>query len=455
MKKRIAMSLLGIMLFQNALFMNTALAEEITNHSGISSNAENILDTPEWERIKTNPIISEALNEINADPDFAEVVQGSNTNLNPSTSQNDSVKKINVSNFEELKAALTTTELLEVNIIADITLDGNIYIPVTGKVVMGNGHKLDMNSHDIKLDIENGEAEINDLSIEKTNIFGFFWSDKKSVRVTYNNIHVTGNQMTYLPYGELILEGDCFSVAYLEEVYQGNKLTITPNANVTMISFGILTSCIDLFGEGAELNVAKDGNLSAYGINKGLQGGSKLKLTNEGFLKLRGRLNVALHIDDQSTAEFLDGSEFIGISYGTVEEGAEATNGKIIVRSGASFDVTSSGNQGTVITGDELTFEEGSRFSMTNLNEQGKGAVMGSWLSKTKVNIKSSTGIRTWERGSDPTGEPTNSYEGSLEASFSLDGYENTVKQENMTCNNQDFANNYSTGDVSKIVGGY
>ena len=62
MKKRIAMSLLGIMLFQNALFMNTALAEEITNHSGISSNAENILDTPEWERIKTNPIISEALN---------------------------------------------------------------------------------------------------------------------------------------------------------------------------------------------------------------------------------------------------------------------------------------------------------------------------------------------------------------------------------------------------------
>lgn len=160
-------------------------------------------------------------------------------------------------------------------------------------------------------------------------------------------------------------------------------------------------------------------------------------------------------MDDQSTAEYLEGNEFIGISYGTVEEGAEATNGKIIVRSGASFDVTSSGNQGTVITGDESTFEEGSRFSITDLNEQEKDAVMGSWLSKTKVNIKSLTGIRTWERGSDLEGEPTNSYEGSLGASFSLDGYENTIKQENMTSNNQDFANNYNTGDVSKIVGGY
>lgn len=174
MKKRITMGLLGIMLFQNALCMNTAFAEENTNHSGISSNAENTLDTPDWERIKTNPIISEALNEMNSDPDCAEAVQGNNNNLNPSSSHNDSVKKINVSNFEELKAALTTTELLEVNIIADITLDGNIYIPVTGKVVMGNGHKLDMNSHDIKLDVENGEAEISDLSVEKTNIFGFF-----------------------------------------------------------------------------------------------------------------------------------------------------------------------------------------------------------------------------------------------------------------------------------------
>lgn len=45
------MNLLGISLFQNSLFMNAAFAEENTNHSGISSNAENILDTP---RMGTN-----------------------------------------------------------------------------------------------------------------------------------------------------------------------------------------------------------------------------------------------------------------------------------------------------------------------------------------------------------------------------------------------------------------
>lgn len=59
------------------------------------------------------------------------------------------------------------------------------------------------------------------------------------------------------------------------------------------------------------------------------------------------------------------------IANDTVEEGVEATSGSMYIRKGTTFDVESQGTQGTVIVGDQLVFEEGSNFTITNHNSKG------------------------------------------------------------------------------------
>lgn len=357
-----------------------------------------------------------------------------------------------VSTWEQFKAAIEDETVTDITLANDLTLESKIYVSGTVKNIHGDGFTIDADKHQIEINKDNTVGLIENCKIRNTEIYGLFWSPNKSVEVTYKNIDHQGNQLIYLPNGKLILDGTVTSNSTLEEVFQGKELELLPNSKVNFQNSSTGLSPVSQLGADSSLKVGKGATFTVNSNAISIKGGSRYSLVNEGTINATSAKHTAIHGATDSIYEFKDGSSLKAIAHDTVEEGMEATSGSIYVRKGASFEVESQGTQGTVIAGDELVFEEGSNFSVTNNNS--KGAILGTYPVPSSVSLASSKGLNTWNRGNVSAAIPDKAYQNFTSATFELSGYLNTVSQTNMVTSDSDFASNYKTGEVGKITGG-
>ncbi|WP_159458331.1 immunoglobulin-like domain-containing protein [Listeria sp. ILCC797] len=359
---------------------------------------------------------------------------------------------ITVNTFTELKSALLDNEITDITLGADITLSSTLYPRGTNKTIHGNGFTINANLKQIKLVSSGAVAKMDNIKIINTDVYGLFWSDANDVKVTYKDVEHTGRQLVYLPSGELILDGQVSSMSTSEEVYQGNKMTVLPGATVDFESTTINRSLapVTLMKTDSQLIVGEGAHLNIKSAAANIWGTTNTKLINNGHMDLTSDRYQNIHLSTYSTMQFNNGSTLKANSGDTVEEALEATSGSIFVQSGATFEVTSKGTQGTIITGDQLVFEDGSNFSITNNND--RGAVFGTYSRSSDVTLESQEGIQVWNRGA-LTSEPIN-YAGPLVATFNLNGYSSSVSQSKLVSNNINFKDDFKTSSTGKITGG-
>jgi hypothetical protein len=359
-----------------------------------------------------------------------------------------------VSTWAQLQTALMDNNVTDISLAADITLGATTIPTGLNKTIHGNGHTINANFNQIKLGAAGAVGKMENVKLTNTDIYGLFWSDAKNVTVTYKDVDHSGRQMIYLPYGELILDGKVSSYVTVEEIFQGNKMTVLPGATVDFESTPAsrALSPVLLMSTDSRLTVGKDAHLNIVSNAANIWGPANSSLVNNGHMNLESKRNQAINLSTGSTMQFNTGSTFKAISGDTVEEAVEATSGSIIVNSGATFEVESNGVQGSIITGNQLVFANGSSFSITNHNRS--GAVFGSYAKPTNVTIESAEGVQTWNRGVLISQQPSFNYSGPLSANFNIDGYLSGVTQTGLTSNNASFQNTFRTGNTGKIVGG-
>ncbi|MBA3927763.1 immunoglobulin-like domain-containing protein [Listeria rustica] len=361
---------------------------------------------------------------------------------------------VEVSNWAELKAALTNATITDIYFSKDITIGETTIVKSTLKNIHGNGFTLDANLKQIKLDTANTTGLMEDLKIKNTDIYGLFWGSAADIKVTYRDIEHNGRQMIYLPDGELIIEGTVSSNSTVEEVFQGKQLTIKDNANVNFVSSATgrtISPITFLYADGG-LYVGKNATLKVRSNAATIYGGTNSTIVNYGNMDLESYKFQAIHLASKGAMYFQPGSVLKAVAGDPVEESVQANDGSIFVAAGATFEVEGNGTQGAVITGANFTLAEGSNFSITNFNAA--GSALGTYTVPTNVTIQSRQGVSTWDRGSIRNAMPTASYSGALNANFTLSGYLNSVKQTNMSSNNAQFSSLYNTGKTGKITGG-
>lgn len=356
----------------------------------------------------------------------------------------------NVSNWEEFKAAIEDSTVTDISLTADISLNSTLLAKGNVKNIYGNGHTIDAKLNEIKLYSANAEGLMRNVKIINTDIYGLLWSDAADVKVTYENVEHDGKQLIYLPFGTLILEGKVISHCTEEEVFQGLNLEVLADADVILETKSLVNSPINQYFTNASLKVGKNAKLNVSGNALAITGGYNFNIDSEGEMLVSSDKSTAIHGLSGSSYTFKDGSSLKAVANDPIEEGVEATNGSIYVHKGATFDVESSGVQGTIISGKSLVFEDGSNFSVTNNNST--GVVFGSYGGATNVQLHSSVGLNTWKMGA--ISDSPKMYENSINAIFDLNGYLNTVIQQNMDSNDDDFAANFETGQTGKITGG-
>ncbi len=385
-----------------------------------------------------------------------------------------------VSTYEEFAQALADPSVIDITLSADIQLARHTPVYGEKKMIHGENHLIDANRYQTELMTLDAEVVVEQMQIQQTDIYGLFWSPLE-VKVTYRDIAHSGHQMIYLPVGELIIDGKVTSDCDLEEVYQGKKLTISEdsqaefkntsvahsaifqeaaNSSIDIQSKGALiadssdssTPAIYVVGSGGKLALDSNSQLNVRAKNIGISGGVDYHLESNGQLEVVSSKHTAIHLRSGGTMTFNGESQTKAIANDPIEEGVQANDGSIVVKSGATFLAESKGTQGTVITGENLVFERGANFSITNHHES--GAVFGSYTVPTSVSIDSEEGIQTWNRGGNFEADADAVYQGPVVATFELSGYLNTVKQTKFISENADFLAHYQTGEVGKITGG-
>ncbi|MBC1474818.1 hypothetical protein HB852_09340 [Listeria grandensis] len=359
-----------------------------------------------------------------------------------------------VSTWMELKSALTNAIVTDIYLDADITVGEATTVTSTTKNIHGNDHTLNANLKHIRLTTANTVASMEDLKITNTDTSGLFWGDVENLKVTYKNIDHNGQQLMFLPKGELIIEGTVSSNSTAQEVFEGKQLTIKDNANVNFVSSatGRSVSPITFLVDNGGLYVGKKANLKVRSNAATIYGGTNSTIINYGNMDLKSEKFQAIHLASKSNMYFQEGSVLKAVAGDTVEESVQTNDGSIYVEKGATFEVEGNGTQGAVIMGGTFELAEGSNFSITNFNRN--GSALGTYTTPANVIMKSDKGISTWDRGTVTNPMPTATYPGLLNAEFRLSGYLNSVKQTELKSNNTLFDNTYNTGKTGKIVGG-
>lgn len=358
---------------------------------------------------------------------------------------------VTVSSWSEFEAALKDKNVTDVSLNNNIQVEAAFLAKGLTKNIHGNGHTIDADNHDVKLDTINAVGEIDNAKIVNTNSLGILWSDLSNVKVTYRNVEHSGKEMLQLYHGELILDGTVSSTSGSEEVFEGQHLTINPNAVVDFSNSSSSHSPIQIITSHGKMSVGSGAVLTVNSVAKCIDGVAYTQLENNGTMRLKSTAHQAIYLADHGEMNFNKGSRLTAIAHDEVNEGIKAYLGNIYVHSGATFGVTSSGHQATILAGGKLIFEKGANYAVVNTNP--RGAIFGSDV-HTQVTLQSDNGIRTWNRENVTNENPDHEYKGEIESSFDIIGIENTVTQTDMQSNNTDFASTFKTKEVGKITGG-
>ncbi|MEX1550736.1 pectate lyase-like adhesive domain-containing protein [Enterococcus sp. C50] len=361
-----------------------------------------------------------------------------------------------VSTPEQLKAALIDSSITEISLQNDLDLKETILANAKNKTIYGNNHKINANLFQIKVTVEDAQIALKDIKIENTDNYGVFWSDQPNVVLNVENVDFeNGHQFTYLPSGELQVAGNFKCVSNLEEAFQGNKLTILPNAIADMrarVGYpNPATNGIDMIGTNPNVTIGENASLNVQGTLHGIHNNSNLTLTNEGVLEVHGFGGSAISVDNNSSAYFASGSTS-KISGST---GIVGKNTDITVKNGATFEAIGTKAQGTIMSNGKIIFEEGANFKIVNNNSQKLGTIFGSNIGgKATIQLNSKEGVKTWVRGRALLQTPDQIYAEPVEAEFSLSGIGSTAVQEMISSSNEDFSADFMANQVGKIIGG-
>lgn len=357
------------------------------------------------------------------------------------------VTSATVSNFTDFKAALKSSIVKNIYLANDITIEDNIDFQLE-KNIYGENHTINVNNKNVGIMSENTEHNIENVTFINQGVYSFFWSEKKGVTVNYKNINSSGAQFIYLSNGTANLSGEINVNVDKEEVFQGGQLNILENAKV------IFNDSSSLFAIRAQKGLKQAPNSELTVKSKGVA----IRLYHDANMTVSGKMNLfssderAIWNEDEGGSLIIEkGAELIAAANEKNHEAILIKNGSVEVKSGGTLEVSSIGHEATLQTGNHLLFEEGSNFSITNSNP--KGTALGSYTKKTDVGLSSIRGVNTWALNN-PSEEPTNTYKGPLDATFTLLGYEQSQQQTNMISNNQDFKMKFQSGQVRKITGG-
>lgn len=124
-----------------------------------------------------------------------------------------------VSNWDQFKKAIEDDTVIDITLITDLTLEGKVYISGKLKNIYDGGLTINADKNQLEINADNSVALIENCKIKSTEIYGLLWSPNKGVEVIYRNVDHQGNQMIYLPYDKLILDGTVTSMSSAEEVF--------------------------------------------------------------------------------------------------------------------------------------------------------------------------------------------------------------------------------------------
>ncbi|MBC2164800.1 toxin Cry1Ac domain D-VI-related protein [Listeria booriae] len=357
---------------------------------------------------------------------------------------------VTVSSWTELKAALTSAAVTDINMDADIKMAGHVIVTSTTKNIHGNNHTLDMAGYYVNLNSANTVALVEDLKITNTGIYSLFWSEANNIELTYRNVDHTGGQMSYIPYGHLIIEGTVTSHVSQEEVYEGRDLTIKDNATANFYSTSTgANPIIYLMTASGVLTVGKNATLTTRSKVASMVGDNNNTIMNYGTIDMQADTgkNISLYAGN---VYLKDGSSLKTLTGEKTHESILVQNGSLFAESGSTLDVTSNSSETALQTGAMLKLAKGSNFSITNLST---GPALGSYSNATDVVMESGQGVSTWNVKNTTNPVPDASYPGLFNAQFTLSGY-SAVTQTKMISNNALFASQFKSNNIGKITGG-
>ncbi|MBO0431701.1 pectate lyase-like adhesive domain-containing protein [Enterococcus sp. DIV0660C] len=326
---------------------------------------------------------------------------------------------VDVGTWEEFKTAIKDVNVTDINLTADITLEATESITNLTKNIHGNGHTIDADLHQLYFTKADTVGLMEDVKIINTDIYGLLWSSH-TANITYKNVDHSGRQMIYLPEGKLTLEGKVSSVSTTEEVFQGKELEVLPGATVNLEDTSGLSALSMGYAEGT-LTVGKDASVTIKAEKTSILGGSKFAMVNEGTMEINSADQRGINLASGSTLELKDGSHLKIHTEDTVYESILVTSGNFFVRSGATIEAESNGNHSTIIAGKEITFENGSNYSITN--HHAEGPVLGGYATTAHVTLDSPTGYNLWWVDRVEEADPQEVIAGPVKSSFNILGY--------------------------------
>ncbi|MBA3926632.1 toxin Cry1Ac domain D-VI-related protein [Listeria rustica] len=359
-----------------------------------------------------------------------------------------------VSDWATFKSELQNTTTTDIYLQADLKMEGaDFSIAIDEKNIHGEGYSLDMNTRNIRVTKANAKTSINNITIKNSGTNGFLWSTIAGTH-TINNATGEGNRaFARLEAGSIVFQGTN-NITQLSGNNNYNvwakNIAIESGAVVNIDGGGYARDrgalhttrgSVLTVAEGAQLNVS-----STVGQAIRLD---EVNFTNNGTVKATSARD-AIATYNTSTTTLNSGSTLDVKSTATDVQGAMFYNSSLFVKSGATLIAVSQGSSSTLTTGKELVIEDGANFSITNT----RNGALGSEANATTMVINSTIGVSTWERGKTTLEEPTFSYQGPLEAKFTLSGYAGP-KQTNLVTNNADITKNFDTSKVGRIEGGY
>lgn len=356
-----------------------------------------------------------------------------------------------VATFEQLKAALLDTSITDIKLTADIKVTSSFNF-TTQKNLYGEGHTIDMANNKIGISKANLVNRVENVNITNQNIYPLFWSETSGVVVTYKDVSSSGNQFVYNNAGTTILEGKITANVLAEEVYQGKDIQIKSGADVNFTS---QTGCPAFRVSGS---VTQEADSKVKVVSKDYviyAGSSNVQINIAGDMDITSQTQQAIYTAGSGGNMVIQsGAKFKASAGDKTEEGISITSGNLTVKSGADFNVTSAGVQGTVQTGGKLIFEDGSNFAITNTNPV--GSVFANYAgSSTNININSDKGLSTWDYGQINTDIPTHNYNDFKTATFDLSGWDKgNLSQKNLTSNSTQFMSQFVSKTTAKLFGG-
>lgn len=347
---------------------------------------------------------------------------------------------VQVTSDAELRTALANATVTQISLANNITMTSSVTWTGTTKTIEGNGHTLTFGNN-VRL---YGNTVNQGLSIRNVRIVAhatntIYQNRTSSVsftNVTHENSHATG-RLLYLAasnssanfFGENRLNaGSLIWATSNVRMNIGSGASVVANNNGTARAIYLASGGrIDL-GEGSLLDVTQN-NPSNTAKAVLIEGSvSSVVVNSNATFKITSAPNT------QKTQEAL------------------GLRGALTVLSGGTLDVVGRSTYSTVNVGQSSTFHEGSNVRIQNNHTN--GTAIGSYPGTTNYTIHSSTGMQTWRRSADFSGEPSFNYPEFRQGSFSLNTYTNKQVTSRIESNDSIFNATFNSSQIGKIAFG-